>query len=436
MHNLALALSEQGHNVSGSDDEIFEPSRSRLAKRGLLPEVMGWDAQRISKDLDLVVVGMHAREDNPELKKALELGLPVFSYPEYLYQASKDKTRVVITGSHGKTSITAMILHALNFHGRDCDYMVGAQLDGFDTMVKISDENEFMVIEGDEYLSSPLDPRPKFVHYKPNIALLSGIAWDHYNVFPQYEDYFKQFELLMDCIDSGGLIIYNEEDSEVIRVVEETKNEIKKFPYQKPSYRVEDGHFILETFEGDLELKVFGAHNMSNLEGARWICSQMGLTDEEFYEAIIEFEGASKRLEALFTSSSFKVYRDFAHAPSKVKATLDGTRETYPDSKLMAVLELHTFSSLNEEFIKQYKSSMDSADLAVVYFNPEVLKHKKLPPLSIEKVQAAFDNYELKVIDQSKELEDFVISSAGRHEVLLLMSSGNFDGIDWSKHFQ
>ena len=236
MHNLALALSEQGHNVSGSDDEIFEPSRSRLAKRGLLPEVMGWDAQRISKDLDLVVVGMHAREDNPELKKALELGLPVFSYPEYLYQASKDKTRVVITGSHGKTSITAMILHALNFHGRDCDYMVGAQLDGFDTMVKISDENEFMVIEGDEYLSSPLDPRPKFVHYKPNIALLSGIAWDHYNVFPQYEDYFKQFELLMDCIDSGGLIIYNEEDSEVIRVVEETKNEIKKLSRRRRSF--------------------------------------------------------------------------------------------------------------------------------------------------------------------------------------------------------
>ncbi len=436
MHNLALALAEQGHSVSGSDDEVFEPSRSRLANKGLLPNTMGWDASRIDSSLDLVVVGMHARSDNPELKKALELKIPVYSYPEYLYEASKDKTRVVITGSHGKTSITAMILHALNFHGHDCDYMVGAQLEGFDTMVKITDENEFMLIEGDEYLSSPLDPRPKFIHYKPNIALLSGIAWDHYNVFPNYQDYFHQFELLMECIDSGGLIIYNEDDPEVVRVVEESKNEIKKFPYGKPKYHVENRKFVLETFEGDLDLKVFGAHNMSNLEGARWICSQMGLTDEEFYEAIVEFEGASKRLEPLFKGPNFEVFRDFAHAPSKVKATLNGTREAYADRKIMAVLELHTFSSLNAEFIQQYKGSMDAADLAIVYFNPSVIAHKKLAPLSPEIVQKAFGNEAIKVIDESKALEDYVLSNAGQHEVLLLMSSGNFDGIDWSKHFQ
>ncbi len=436
MHNLALALAEQGHDVTGSDDEIFEPSRSRLAEKDLLPAKVGWDESQIHSGIDKVIVGMHARSDNPELKKALELGLPVFSYPEYLYEAARDKTRVVITGSHGKTSITAMILHALNFHGHDCDYMVGAQLDGFDTMVRITDHNEFMVIEGDEYLSSPLDPRPKFVHYKPNIALLSGIAWDHYNVFPKYEDYFHQFELLMDCIDTGGLIIYNEEDPEVERVVKESKNEVKQFPYSKPKYHVEDEHFVLETFEGDLELKVFGAHNMSNLEGARWICTQMGLTDEEFYEAIVEFEGASKRLEPLFKGPDFQVYRDFAHAPSKVKASLEGTRETFAQSKIMAVLELHTFSSLNADFIKQYKGAMDAADLGVVYFNPQVIEHKKLPALSTTSVREAFANSNLEVINDSKELEDFVLSNAGLHQVLLLMSSGNFDGIDWSKHFQ
>lgn len=436
MHNLALALAEQGHDVSGSDDEIFEPSKSRLAKLGLLPTTVGWDEKRIYKGLDLVVVGMHAREDNPELKKALDLNIPVFSYPEYLYEASKNKTRVVITGSHGKTSITAMILHALNFHGHDCDYMVGAQLEGFDTMVKITDHNEFMLIEGDEYLSSPLDHRPKFIHYKPNIALLSGIAWDHYNVFPKFEDYYHQFELLMDCIDSGGLMIYNEEDPHVEKVVSETKNEIKKFPYRKPDYHVKDQKFVLETFEGELELKVFGAHNMSNLEGARWICTQMGLTDEEFYEAIVEFEGASKRLETLFKGPKFQVFRDFAHAPSKVKATLNGTREAFENQRIMAVLELHTFSSLNAEFIKQYQGAMDAADTAVVYFNPEVIAHKKLPTLSTSKVQEAFANKKIKVINQSQDLEDFVLSHSGQHEVLLLMSSGNFDGIDWPKHFQ
>lgn len=436
MHNLALALSEQGHNVSGSDDEIFEPSRSRLEKKGLLPPSMGWDEKCIDESIDLVVVGMHARADNPELKKALALEIPVFSYPEYLYEASKNKTRVVITGSHGKTSITAMILHALNFHGHDCDFMVGAQLEGFDTMVKITDHNEFMLIEGDEYLSSPLDPRPKFIHYRPNIALLSGIAWDHYNVFPKFEDYFHQFELLMECIDSGGLIIYNEEDPQVEKVVSESKNEIKKFPYRKPDYHVDNQKFVLETFEGDLELKVFGAHNMSNLEGARWICTQMGLTDEEFYEAIVEFEGASKRLEPLFKGPEFQVYRDFAHAPSKVKASLNGTRETFENQKIMAVLELHTFSSLNADFISQYEGAMDAANTPVVYFNPNVIAHKKLPALSAESVQQAFGNPTIKVINESSVLEDFVLSHAGQHEVLLLMSSGNFDGIDWSKHFQ
>ncbi len=433
MHNLALALHEQGHDVSGSDDEVFEPSRSRLAKKGLLPDTIGWDANRIHSDLDVIVLGMHARKENPELQKALELELPVYSYPEYLYESSKNKTRVVITGSHGKTTITSMILHVLNFHDRDCDYMVGAQLEGFDTMVRLTDHNEFMVIEGDEYLSSPLDPRPKFVHYRPNIALLSGIAWDHYNVFPAFEQYRHQFELLMEYIEAGGQIIYNTDDPEVKDLVESSKQEVKKFPYQTPSYHVANQSFVLETIEGDLELNIFGAHNMNNLEGARWVCSQMGITDEEFYEAIVEFQGASKRMEPLLESANFKVYRDYAHAPSKVRASMQACRETFAEQKIMAVLELHTFSSLNIDFIKQYAGTMDAADTAVVYFNPEVVKHKKLPELDTLSVQEAFGNDRILVVQDSSELQRLVQNERSSHDILVLMSSGNFDGIDWNE---
>lgn len=431
MHNLALALHEQGHQVSGSDDEVFEPSRSRLERKGLLPASIGWDANRIHKDLDVIVLGMHARKDNPELQRALELELPVYSYPEYLYESSKDKTRVVITGSHGKTTITSMILHVLNFHNRDCDYMVGAQLEGFETMVRLTDHNEFMLIEGDEYLSSPLDPRPKFVHYRPNIALLSGIAWDHYNVFPEFAQYLHQFELLMGYIEPGGQIIYNEEDPEVKNLVESTKHEIKKFPYRTPSYHVENENFVLNTIEGDLELSIFGAHNMNNLEGARWVCSQMGITDEEFYEAIVEFEGASKRMEPILEEQDFKAFRDFAHAPSKVKASMLALRETFANQKIMAVVELHTFSSLNIDFIQQYQSTLDPADTAVVYFNPEVVKHKKLPALDSLAVQEAFGNDKILVVQSSSELEQLVRVQKKEHGILALMSSGNFDGIDW-----
>jgi UDP-N-acetylmuramate: L-alanyl-gamma-D-glutamyl-meso-diaminopimelate ligase len=431
MHNLAIALHQQGHEVSGSDDEIFEPSKGRLAKYGLLPETMGWSDSNITTDIELIILGMHARQGNIELEKAQNLGLKVYSYPEYLYENSKNKTRVVIAGSHGKTSITAMILHSLHYHNRDCDYMVGAQLEGFETMVRLTDHNEFILLEGDEYLSSPLDARPKFIHYKPNIALLSGIAWDHVNVFPKYEDYKGQFDQLLECIDAGGVIIYNEDDPEVVEVVGRTKNEIKKFPYSLPSYRVENQRFVLDTMEGDLELKVFGAHNMSNLEGARWICNQMGLTDEEFYEAIEEFEGASKRLEKLDIPGEFKVYRDFAHAPSKVKACVSGTKETFDEQKVVAIFELHTFSSLSLNFLSQYKSSLDKADEAIVYFNPKVLEHKKLPALDPEDVKEAFDNLDISVITDRNDLIQKVKNASDTMDVILLMSSGNFDAINW-----
>lgn len=431
MHNLALALHEKGHRVSGSDDEIFEPSRTRLAQKGLLPAETGWDPDRIHKKLDFVILGMHARTNNPELLRAQELEIPVLSYPEYIYRECSDKTRVVIAGSHGKTTITAMILHALHYHHRDVDYMVGAQLRGFDTMVRLTEHNDFVVLEGDEYLSSPLDARPKFLHYKPNIALLSGIAWDHVNVFPKYEQYREQFDLLLSSIDHGGAVIYNELDPEVRQVVDSTTNEVKKFPYGLPEFRVEGGTTILETEEGDLPLKIFGEHNMSNLEGARWICNQMGLTNEEFYEAISEFSGASSRLECIYESAGIRAYRDYAHAPSKVKATTQATSQTFEDQPVAACLELHTFSSLSRDFIDQYRHSLDAADEALVYFNPAVIAHKKLPALSVQDVQEAFGNDRIRVVNSSDAVRAALPEMLPQGGILLLMSSGNFDGIDW-----
>lgn len=431
MHNLALALAEKGHRVSGSDDEIFEPSKSRLKAAGLLPEKIGWDPAHIHHDLDCVILGMHARRNNPELIKAQELGLPVYSYPEFIYQQCQDKTRVVIAGSHGKTSITAMVLHAMHYHGRDLDYMVGAQLEGFDTMVRLTDHNEFVLLEGDEYLSSPLDARPKFFHYQANIALLSGIAWDHINVFPQYEDYRAQFDLLLERIQAGGVVVYNALDEEVQSTVDSTKNEIKKFAYTLPNYRVENGLYILETEMGDVPLKIFGKHNMSNLEGARWICNQMGLMDDDFYEAMGDFKGASRRLEPILEKDDLLAFRDYAHAPSKVAATVSATKETFPDHQVVAFLELHTFSSLNENFLPQYAGSLAAADEAMVYYNPQVVAHKKLPALSPEKVQQAFEAPELKVVQDSQALLDRVRAGLPKPSVLLLMSSGNYDGLNW-----
>lgn len=433
MHNLALALNHKGYKVSGSDDEIFEPSKSRLNSKGLLPAQMGWNPDNITTDLDYVILGMHARKDNPELLKAQELGVPVLSYPEFIYQQSKDKTRVVIAGSHGKTTISAMILHVLHYHNHDCDFMIGAQLEGFDTMVKLTHENEFILLEGDEYLSSPIDLRPKFLHYKPNIALLSGIAWDHVNVFPTFEDYTKQFDLLLESIEPGGVVIYNETDQEVQTVVNNTKNEVKKFPYALPEYEVSDGQANLITEEGMVPLSVFGKHNMNNLEGARWICSQMGINDEQFYEAITSFKGAARRLETINNSNGIEAFRDFAHAPSKVKATVEAVKESYPNKRVIACLELHTFSSLNINFMDQYAGSMDSADVSFVYFNPHVVAHKKLPELNVADIQQKFGNSNIQVFDNNNPLIETIKENLAKDDVLLIMSSGSFDGIDWKK---
>tara|TARA_R110000868_G_scaffold7840_3_gene41284 strand:- start:2595 stop:3956 length:1362 start_codon:yes stop_codon:yes gene_type:complete len=430
MHNLALALENKGYAITGSDDVIFEPSKTRLAEKGLLPKEFGWFPEKITKDIDAVILGMHAKADNPELIKAQELGLEIFSYPEFLYEQSKNKTRVVIGGSHGKTTITSMILHVLNYHGREVDYMVGAQLEGFDRMVHLTQENDFIVLEGDEYLSSPIDRRPKFHIYKPNIALLSGIAWDHINVFPTFENYIEQFQIFVDSIVKGGSITYNDEDENVRRVVESSENAIRKLPYHTPEYAVENGQTLLETSEGSMPIEVFGKHNLSNLSGAKWICQNMGVDEDDFYEAIATFKGASKRLEKIAEGKNCIVYKDFAHSPSKVAATTKAVKEQFPNRKLIACLELHTYSSFNPEFLKEYKGALDTADLPIVFYLPESVAIKNLAPVSPKQIAEAFNRDDLKIMTDSNAFKDFLYAQDLNNTVVLLMSSGNYGGLD------
>lgn len=430
MHNLALALEHKGYNITGSDDVIFEPSKGRLADKGLLPEEFGWFPAKIHEELDAVILGMHAKPDNPELLRAQEMGLKIYSYPEFLYEQSKNKTRVVIGGSHGKTTITSMILHVLDYHDRNVDYMVGAQLYGFDRMVHLTEENDFIVLEGDEYLSSPIDRRPKFHLYRPNIALLSGIAWDHINVFPTFDTYVEQFQIFVDSIVKGGSITYNEEDPEVKKMVEASENAIRKLPYATPAYHVEDGKTLLETPEGPMPIEVFGRHNLSNLAGAKWICQNMGVDEADFYEAIATFSGASKRLEKLAEGKSSVVYKDFAHSPSKVAATTKAVKEQYPDRKLIACLELHTYSSFEPEFLKGYKGALDAADIATVFYLPESVAIKKLDPVSPEQISEAFGRDDLNIFTEASAFKDFVFGQDFANSVLLLMSSGNYGGLD------
>ncbi|MFT4612556.1 MAG: UDP-N-acetylmuramate: L-alanyl-gamma-D-glutamyl-meso-diaminopimelate ligase [Glaciecola sp.] len=433
MHNLAIALHNKGSQVTGSDDTIFEPSKSRLDAKGLLPQEFGWFPEKVTSNLDAIVLGMHAKKDNPELLKAQELNLKIYSYPEFIYEQSKHKTRVVIGGSHGKTTITSMILHVMHYHDRDVDYMVGAQLEGFDVMVKLTEDNDFIVLEGDEYLSSPIDRRPKFHLYKPNIALLSGIAWDHINVFPTYENYVEQFSIFLDSIVQGGSINYNEEDPEVKRVVEASDNQIRKLAYQTPEYRIENGQTLLATSEGDLPIEVFGKHNLNNLAGAKWICQHMGIDEDDFYEAISTFKGASKRLEKIIETSTSVAYKDFAHSPSKVEATTNALKEQYPDRTLVACLELHTYSSLNAEFLKEYKGALDAADVAVVFYSPHAVEIKKLEEVTHEQIANAFERDDLIIYTNPEDFKDFLFSQKFDNKALLLMSSGNYGGLDFGE---
>ncbi len=432
MHNLAIALKLKNYHVTGSDDEIFNPSKGRLEKYGLLPSKIGWDVANISSELDAVIVGMHARANNPELLKAQELGLKIYSYPEYIYEQTKDKTRVVIGGSHGKTSITSMILHVLNYLGIDHDYMVGAQLEGFECMVKLSKDAKIAVLEGDEYLSSPIDRRPKFHLYQPNIALLSGIAWDHINVFPTFENYVEQFETFINKIETNGSIVYFEGDQNVKAVSEKARPDVSQIPYSTPKYSISNGITSVEIEGQQYPLEIFGEHNLQNLNGAQLVCKALGVSTQDFYTAIQSFKGASKRLELVKRTSSFAMYKDFAHSPSKLKATTKAVKDQFGDRTLIACMELHTFSSLNKEFLAQYNGAMATADKAFVYFSPKTLAHKKLAAITPEEVKAAFGTENVTVYTESETLINDLKAMSWEDKNLLMMSSGNFNGVDFN----
>lgn len=428
MHNLAIALHHKGEQITGSDDEIFEPSRSRLEKLGLLPEQFGWFPEKIHSGLDAVILGMHAKADNPELLKAQEIGVPVFSYPEFLYEQSKDKKRVVIGGSHGKTTITAMILHVLKHSGIEADYMVGAQLEGFEVMVKLSDTAEWMIIEGDEYLTSPIDRVPKFLHYHPHIAVISGIGWDHVNVFPTFENYLHQFRLFIQAIEKGGSLIYSASDPEVKRLAAEV--EMEKIPYYAHDSALNNGLLKLKTATANIPIGVFGNHNLMNISAALEVCRKMGVGDAQFYEAIGSFMGASRRLERWFAKDGITVFRDFAHAPSKLKATVSALRDQFPNHKLVVCYELHTYSSLSEAFIDHYKQSLDPADETVVFYDPHAVEIKKLELMPIDRIRSGFGKMDLVVLSTKQDLLDYLSALEPENTVLALMSSGSFNGLE------
>ena len=427
MHNLAIALHTSGHEVTGSDDEIFEPSFSRLNSHGLLPAKMGWHPERLHQGLDTVILGMHARADNPELLQAQQMGLRVLSFPEFVFSQSASATRVAICGSHGKTTITSMIMHALKLERKAFDYLVGAQLEGFDTMVQFS-EAPIMVIEGDEYFASPLDRRPKFLHYRPQIALISGIAWDHFNVFPTYENYTDQFRLLAEQMDGEGVLLASADDTELTHLLRTWKTAVRVEPYSALPYRIHDGSVIIEWEGADFLVGVFGRHNLTNMSGAMQVCRELGIQPVNFLQHMATFRGAAKRLELLSSSPDKKIYRDFAHAPSKVAATVQAVAEMHPESSFTAVLELHTFSSLNKDFLPQYRGSMQGASTKIVFFTPHTLAMKKLPAISPEEILDFFDNPEIKVFTDTGELFTYLQTTSP--SLLLLMSSGNFGNLN------
>ena len=430
MHNLAITLKQLSYEVSGSDDKIYDPSRSRLEKYNLLPENLGWFPELIDKKIDFIVLGMHAKKDNPELLKALDLDCKIYSYPELIFEFSKSKTRITIGGSHGKTTVSSMILHVLNFYNIKVDYLLGAQIEGFENMVHITDDNEFILIEGDEYLSSPIDNSPKFHKYNSNIAVITGIAWDHINVFPSFENYISQFEKFIETITDGGVLVFNELDKLVLDLVNKSEKTIRKIGYGKPDFEIVDGVTYLKTSEGDVPLKVFGDHNLSNLSAAKQICALMGVFDDEFFAAIASFKGASKRLETIYRDNNKIIIKDFAHSPSKLKATIDAVKNQFSNKNIIAVYELHTYSSFNQKFIKEYFNSMSSADMKLIYYDDEVLKKRGEFKINEKIIKDSFGSDDLIVISKKSVLEESILKINLHNSVLLMMSSGNFSSVD------
>ncbi|MBT5282630.1 MAG: peptidoglycan synthetase [Flavobacteriaceae bacterium] len=433
MHSLALAMHRLGHRVTGSDDAIFDPSKTKLEQANLLPDTLGWHPEKLNNEIDVVVLGMHAKADNPELIMAQALGLKIQSYPEFLASMCKEKSTVVVAGSHGKTTITAMVLHVLNYHGVSTDFMIGAPVPAVTETLSISDENDFILLEGDEYLSSAIDSQPKFLWYKPEIALISGIAWDHVNVFPTFEDYISQFEKFIYSIVEGGVLFYNEEDKELKSLVENCSHPVKKIPYGTPEHTLDNGITYLNTSEGSLPLSVFGTHNLMNLAGARWISQLMGVDVSDFYEAIPSFTGAAKRMERLAKGKTAILFKDFAHAPSKVSASAKAVKSQFSRHKIKVCLELHTYSSLDATFIKQYKDSLTAADEAIVFYDPEALKIKNRAPIDPDAIKKAFNHSSIEVITEAKVLQKELFEQEYVNYVLVMMSSGNFGDLDWEK---
>ena len=433
MHNLAIALHLKGEKVTGSDDEIFSPSKDRLLKYGLLPKKIGWDLKNINEEIDNVILGMHARIDNPELIRAKELKIKIFSYPEFIYEQTKNQLRVVIGGSHGKTSITSMILHVLNKQDVEHNYMVGAQLEGFECMVKLSNNSEIAIIEGDEYLSSPIDRRPKFHLYKPDIAVISGIAWDHINVFPTFENYLDQFNIFAKSIDENGSLIYCQEDFELKKMINSNSYSCELIPYKTHDHIIKENRTYLNENNTYHNIEIFGNHNLQNLKAAQIVCEKIGIKSNEFYSSIADFKGASKRMELVIKNNNFSFFKDFAHSPSKLKATTSALKHQFPNRNLVACMELHTFSSLNLEFLKQYHMSMSSADEAFIYYNQDTIKHKRLENIEKQDVYDAFGSPNVKVFNSLIELKKELMSKNWLNANLLMMSSGNFDGLDFDE---
>ncbi len=431
MHSLAIAMDRLGHKVSGSDDSIFEPSKSNLKNAGLLPSSLGWFPKKINLEIDIVILGMHSKKDNPELLKAQNIGLNIQSYPEFLSEISKNKTKVVIAGSHGKTTITSMIIHVLKYHGVDIDFMVGAPQVNVNETFVVSEKNNFILIEGDEYLSSPIDSKPKFLWYKPEIALISGIAWDHINVYPVFDKYIEQFNRFISSIRPGGVLIFNEEDKVLKELVEKNSNLIKKIPYRISNFFIDEGITYLETSEGKIPLSIFGNHNLSNLSGAMWISQMMGVNSSDFYEAIPTFRGASKRLECLAKGKTSFLFNDFAHAPSKVKATVEAIDKQFFNFEITFCLELHTFSSLDLEFLNQYADTLKKTSNSIIFYDPVVLKNKNRKPISEDYIKKAFEHSTLKLFTDKNALMNYLVDKNYVKHVLVFMSSGNFGGIDW-----
>ena len=430
MHSLAISLAKSGYQITGSDDKIYDPSLSRLKKYDILPNELGWFPEKISKDLDFVILGMHSKKNNPELLRALEFNLNIVSYPEFIYNFSKNKTRIVIGGSHGKTTITSMILHVLNDNNFSIDYVLGAQLKGFDDTVSLSTQNEFILIEGDEYLSSPVDSTPKFHKYKANIALISGISWDHINVFDNPEFYAKQFDLFIDSIVDGGVLIFNELDSLLSNIVKDNNSYIRKIEYSLPEYSVSNNNVFINTSEGNIPLQVFGEHNLSNIEAAKKICSLLGVLDDDFYNSISTFKGASKRLEIIYKNFNNLLIRDFAHSPSKLKASVNAVRGTFLNKFLIAVFELHTFSSLDPKFIQQYSGCLDNCDLPIIFLDNNNKKIHNSEYINDEVISSAFNIKNLIIIKKNIDLFNYLTSLKYDNACLLLMSSGNFGLLD------